>query len=70
LNEFFNSCPSDTEDQDRRFDVIEYVPNFFVVLGAESLPASSRRLKDDWILFLGLPILDKILERLPSSSKN
>jgi hypothetical protein len=70
LNEFFNSCPSDTEDQDRRFDVIEYVPISFVVLGVESLPASSRTLKDDWILFLSLLIVHKTPERLPGFLKN
>jgi hypothetical protein len=70
LEEFFDSCPSDTEDQERRFNAIEYATISPVEFGVDYLSASSRTSKDDCVMFLNLLILHKTLERFPNSSKS
>jgi hypothetical protein len=70
LEEFFDSCPSDTEELDRRCNVIEYARSSPVEFSVDFIPASSRRSKDDCALFHNLLILPKTLERLPGSSKS
>jgi hypothetical protein len=70
LEEFFDSRPSDREDQERRFNVIEYARSSPVALSVDFIPASSRTSKDDCALVHNLLILQKTPERLPGSSKS